>query len=325
MNAVLPAPCLAEPARTHSDVLGKFTKHRRYNTPICKSLAMDPDTVEIAKAIGNCALTLGIDVTAAPDGPAEARLRAAHVCNKRVCPFCEWRRSRAWRRRFFEGLPKFAEDFPTHKPVFLTLTVKNCRIEDLRSTIADMHRAWKRMTLLSMFPTKFWFRRTEVVLQGGRNPELGGVMVHPHIHVLLMVPAGYFSHGYVKQTEWQKSWMMSARLDYAPVVDVRRGKKSSTSGGANSSDTLAASLEVSKYSTKGTDLINMGSSLGEYHRQVRNLRLSASSASLKPYLSDTPIQESELVDKKAGESELIATGKAIWFDDIGEYLFSSIE
>ena len=325
MHAEAPARRLAEPARTHSDVLGKFTKHRRYNSPICKNLAMDADTVDIAKAIGNCALTLGVDVTQVPERPAEAQLRAAHVCNKRVCPFCEWRRSRAWRRRFFEGLPKFAEDFPTHKPVFLTLTVKNCRIEDLRSTIADMHRAWKRLTLLSMFPTKFWFRRTEVVLQGAKNPESGTVMVHPHIHVLLMVPAGYFSHGYVKQTEWQKSWQMSARLDYSPVIDVRRGKKSSTSGGANSSDTLAASLEVSKYSTKGTDLINMGSSLGEYHRQVRNLRLSASSASLKPYIADTPISADQLVDEKSGESELIATGKAIWFDDIGEYLFSSIE
>ena len=102
------------------------------------------------------------------------------------------------------------------------------------------------------------------------------------------MPAGYFSHGYVKQTEWQNSWMMSARLNYAPVVDVRRGKPSSSSGGATSSDTVAATLEVSKYSTKGTDLIGMGSSLPEYHRQMKGLRLSASSASLKPYLSDTP-------------------------------------
>ena len=325
MPAVLPASGLADQACTHSDVLGKFTKHRRYNTAICKSLAMDHDTLDIAQAIGNCALTLGVDVTVLDAGPAEAQLRAARICNKRVCPFCEWRRSRAWRRRFFEGLPKFHEDFPTHKPLFLTLTVKNCRIEDLSSTIADMHRAWKRMTLLSMFPTKFWFRRTEVTLESAKTALPGSVMVHPHIHVLLMVPAGYFSHGYVKQTEWQKSWMMSARLDYAPVVDVRRGKPSSSSGGATSSDTVAATLEVSKYSTKGTDLIGMGSSLPEYHRQMKGLRLSASSASLKPYLSDTPIQESELVDKETSDAEVIASGKALWFDDIGEYLFSSIE
>ena len=325
MHAVAPARRLADTTHTHSGVLDKFTKHRRYNTPICRALAMDAETVDLAKAIGNCAPTLGVDITQLPEGPAEAQLRAARVCNRRVCPFCEWRRSRAWRRRFFEGLPKFAEDFPSHKPVFLTLTVKNCRIEDLRSTIGDMHKSWIRMTKLSMFPTKFWFRRTEVVLQGAKNAELGAVMVHPHIHVLLMVPAGYFSHGYVKQTDWQKSWQMSARLDYSPVIDVRRGKQNSSSGGATTADTTGAALEVSKYATKATDLINMGSNLGEYHRQVKNLRLSASSASLKPYITDTPISNDQLVDEKAGDAELIASGKAIWFDDIGEYLFSSIE
>ena len=149
-------------------------------------------------------------------------------------------------------------------------------------------------------------------------------MVHPHIHVLLMVPSGYFSHGYVKQTEWQKSWMMSARLDYSPVIDVRRGKKSSSSGGATSADTTGAALEVSKYATKATDLINMGSALGEYHRQVKGLRLSASSTSLKPYIADSPIDDSELTD--SGESPIGETlkGTAVWFEDIQEYLFSEV-
>ena len=325
MHGVTAPGRVAEQAHTHSDVLGKFTKHRRYNTPICKNLAMDADTVDIAREIGNCALTLGVDVTQTPQSAPEAQLRAAHVCNKRVCPFCEWRRSRAWRKRFFEGLPKFHEDFPTHKPVFLTLTVKNCRIEDLRTTIADMHASWKRMTKLSMFPTKFWFRRTEVVIQGGGIPNMGSVMVHPHIHVLLMVPAGYFSHGYIKQTEWQKSWQMSARLDYSPVIDVRRAKSSFSSGGQVLSPTQSGALEASKYATKATDLIAMGSSLGEFHRQVKNLRLSASSTSLKPYIADSPISNDQLVDNQTGDAEVIASGKALWFDDIGEYLFSSLE
>ena len=154
---------------------------------------------------------------------------------------------------------------------------------------------------------------------------MGSVMVHPHIHVLLMVPAGYFSRGYVKQTEWQKSWQMSAKLDYAPIVDVRRARSSYSSGGQTLSPTQSGALEASKYATKATDLIAMGSSLGEFHRQVKGLRLSASSASLKPYIADTPIKDSDLVDKETGDAEVIASGKALWFDDIGEYLFSSLE
>jgi hypothetical protein len=53
--------------------------------------------------------------------------------------------------------------------------------------------------------------------------------------------------------------------------------------------------------------------------------LSASSGSLKPYISDTAIEPDQLVDKQTGDAEVIASGKAVWFDDIGEYLFSSIE
>ena len=149
--------------------------------------------------------------------------------------------------------------------------------------------------------------------------------MHPHIHALLMVPAGYFSHGYVKQTEWQKSWQMSARLDYAPVVGVQRARSSSSSGGQRLNAHQAGVLEASKYATKATDLIAMGSALPEYHRQVKGLRLSASSGSLKPYITDTPITSDQMVDEKVGDAEVIGTGKAIWFDDIGEYLFSSIE
>ena len=325
MRSVAPErPSSATPC-THSGVLDKFTKHRRYNSPICRALVLDDTTVELAKAIGRCATTLGVEIDLDAERGPEALLRTVGACNRRVCPFCEWRRSRAWRRRFFQGLPEFHSDFPTHRPIFLTLTVKNCRLEDLRDTISHMNKSWTRLTKLALFPSTFWFRRTEVTVQAhGKGKQQGGFFVHPHIHVLLMVPAGYFSHGYVKKSDWQKAWMMSARLDYAPVVDVRKARSPSSSGGATIAQSRTAALEASKYATKATDLISMGSGLAEYHHQMKGLRLSASSASFKPYIADSPIDDSELTD--SGESPLGETlkGTAVWFEDIGEYLFSEI-
>jgi len=285
---------------------------------------MDDGTLEIAKAIGNCATSIAVDVPL--DGPEAGRplLRAANPCNRRLCPFCEWRRSRAWRARFFEGLPRFHEDFPSHQAIFLTLTVKNCAVDDLRTTINEMHRAWHRMTRLSFFPTKFWFRRTEITLQDTGKGLLGSPKFHPHIHAVLFVPAGYFSRGYIKQSEWRNQWQMAARLDYPPVVDVRRARSRSSSGGATIDQSRSAALEASKYATKATDLIAMGSVLGEYHYQVKALRLSASSASMKPYLSDASIANSELVDKPTDAAGPTARGKALWFEDVQEYLFTDI-
>ena len=151
-----------------------------------------------------------------------------------------------------------------------------------------------------------------------------GVNMHPHIHAVLFVPSGYFSHGYVKQLEWQKQWMDAMRLDYVPVIDVRTAKSKSTSGGASIEQSRAAALEASKYATKATDLIAMGSSLGKYHYAIKSLRLSASSMSLKPYLTDTPISESELVDSETAGPEPTVRGKALWFEDIQQYLFSDL-
>ena len=322
-GTAIPGGVAASPY-THSDVLGPYSKHRAYNTPICSNLAMDEDTRDIAKAIGNCCTSIGVEVPLEGAQAGQALLRAANPCNRRLCPFCEWRRSRAWRRRFFEGLPRFHEDFPTHSAIFLTLTVRNCPVDDLRSTIGEMHRAWHRMTRRSFFPTKFWFRRTEVTHKYGETPLSMGLTMHPHIHAVLFVPSGYFSHGYVKQLEWQKQWMDAMRLDYVPVIDVRSAKSRSTSGGASIEQSRAAALEASKYATKSTDLIAMGSSLGKYHYAIKSLRLSASSLSLKPYLTDTPINESELVDNETVVEEPSVRGKALWFEDIQQYLFSDL-
>ena len=285
---------------------------------------MDEETLDIAKAIGNCATSIGVEIPV--DGPeaGKALLRAANPCNRRLCPFCEWRRTRAWRRRFFQGLPKFHEDFPTHQAIFLTLTVKNCPVNELRSTIQEMHRGWHRMTRRSFFPSKFWFRRTETTLMDEGLSQSVVPYMHPHIHCLVLVPSSYFSHGYIKQLEWQKQWMDAMRLDYPPVIDVRRARTRSSSGGATIEQSRTAALEAAKYATKATDLMNMGSSLGTFHHQVKGLRLTASSSSLKPYITDTPICASELVDSETADANETVKGKALWFEDIQEYLFSDL-
>ena len=320
-----PKPCgLAESAHTHSGVLAPFNKHRQYNNPICHSLARNAETVELAKAIGNCATSIGVEIPL--DGPqgGQALLRAANPCNRRLCPFCEWRRSRAWRRRFFEGLPKFHEDFPLHRAIFLTLTVRNCAISDLRTTINDMHRGWDRMQRRKSFPTKFWFRRTEVTHNGPKKSPFDGPAFHPHIHAVLFVPGAYFGRNYIRQTEWQKQWMDAARLDYPPIVDVRRARTKSTSGGHALSESRTAAVEAAKYATKATDLIAMGDVLTEYHYAVKGLRLSASSSSMRPYLSDASMEVVDLLDAEALDPSACVRGKALWFEDVQEYLFSDI-
>ena len=252
-------------------------------------------------------------------------LKAARVCNTRLCPFCEWRRTRVWRGRLTDGLSRLYADKPKLRGVFLTLTVRNSRLEDLGQTLTDMNRAWDRLARRRSFPTSYWFRRTEVTITG--IPGTDGYSAHPHFHVLMLVKPSYFSHGYIRQTEWQKQWMDAARLDYAPIVDVRSAKKNSSAGSSTEENTRAAVLEAAKYASKATQLMELGPAITELHWQLRGRRLYALSKDLRAYIKDGDISSEELMDDASKplpegteRMELVAQ----WFEDSNEYLITEL-
>ena len=71
--------------------------------------------------------------------------QAKRFCRVRHCPVCQWRRSLLWRAVMFQQLPNIQERFPTHRWVFLTLTVKNPPVTELRDTLKHMNDSWKRL------------------------------------------------------------------------------------------------------------------------------------------------------------------------------------
>ena len=287
---------------------------------------LDTDTREIGRKIANCALTIKAGITLHPELEPEVKLSAAHMCNTRLCPFCEWRRTRVWRKRLYEGLGALQRDQPKLRGVFLTLTVKNPRLEDLADTISQMNSAWDRMQRRAFFPTDLWFRRTEVTVGG--LPGASGYTAHPHFHVLLLVRPSYFGKNYVKQLEWQKHWMESARLDYAPIVDVRTAKAKSATGSPSAGDASAAVMEAAKYAAKATDLMELGPAITELHWQLKRKRLYAVSKALRPYIYPGDVTAEDLTDDEfttlppgAERVDVIAQ----WFEDTQDYQIVDIK
>lgn len=315
----------------HFDVLEPFTKHRRFNTPIARQLAKDSETAWLAKRIANCSSRIALDVEV-PDGfEPVAHLKGAKVCDARLCPFCEWRRTKAWRRRLITGLEQFHEAKPKWRAVFLTLTVKNCRLGDLRATLKDMQAGWNRFRGLSFFPTSYWFKRTEITVGAGPAGSAflnGGYTAHPHFHVLLLVPPSYFGKRYVKQSEWQKQWQMAMRLDYPPVVDIRSAKTKSTSGSSAIDASRDAAIEAAKYASKATHLLELGDALTEFHFETQNVRYYSVSKDLKAYIKAGDINKAEMMDESnpdaSGDVPML-NGIANWFEDTQEYLFERLQ
>jgi hypothetical protein len=67
-------------------------------------------------------------------GKRKLKLVSTHFCRVRHCPICQWRRSLQWKARAYENLPRVVADYPNGRWMFLTLTMKNCPLEDLRET-----------------------------------------------------------------------------------------------------------------------------------------------------------------------------------------------
>ena len=295
--------------------------------------------------MSHCASRLALLLEAPTDGTLRALIEHGHFCQARLCPFCEWRRARAWRARLLGGLGAFVADHPTHRPLFATFTVRNCPPDQLRSTIEDMHRGFHRMKQCAFWPTAFWFRRTEITVNDGgseeskkpqsaltkepagdqnrrevqsiRNPEgralppmVRPITLHPHIHCLLMVPASYYSRDYVRTTEWTAQWQMANRLDYTPVVDIRNAR-SKDSTDVNEQKYLGPVLEAAKYIAKSVDIEKLGKLAPLVHLQLKGARMVACSRKLRKYVNASDITADEMTDSREGIAPTSTVGRLL--------------
>lgn len=336
--------------------MGRFSKRKRHHDPISELLRRRPELEPMARSIANCANTLKVLLELPEGADPFAMLLEYNPCNRRLCPMCEWRRSMVWRGRLLSGLDAFFQAHPTHTAIFATFTVKNSPVEELGASVKHILASWNRLAQCKFFPSPFWFRRVEVTRgQRPRGPDAApppptservkaddndptiplqshsrvracdgntpALWVHPHLHALILVPASYFSHGYIRQSEWVRQWQMAARLDYMPSVDVRRARAKFTTAEAFY-DARAAGIEAMKYTTKATDMVQMGDGLGEFAHQMRGHRLVGMSQKLRQFVPDHDPTDKEMGDdREAGLPRLFAGVECLaqWDREVSDY------
>ena len=185
-----------------------------------------------------------------------------------------------WQARFYQSLPTVIEQFPNARFVFLTLTAKNCEIEDLRSTLDHMGKSWKRLINRKQFKAVDGFIRTTEVTRSQDGKA------HPHYHCLLMVKPSWFTRDYIKQSEWAEIWGSCLQVDYSPIIDIRVIKsKNGKKVLANSVEALKGAVaETLKYSVKASDMTANPQWFLELTKQVHKLRFIATGGGLKDVL-----------------------------------------
>jgi plasmid rolling circle replication initiator protein Rep len=262
-----------------------------------------------AERIGECAQLLTYALKATDDGEVKLKLREARFCRVRHCLVCQWRRSLMWRARFFKALPEIQAKYPTGRWIFVTLTVKNCELTDLRATLTWMNAAWSKLTRRKEFPALGFVKSTEV------TRGVGGT-AHPHFHCLMFVPAGYFKRGYISHANWTSLWQSCLKTDYPPILDVRVVKsKVATSNDAQDASNQAmaeAVCETLKYAVKPSDLLADPDWLGELTKQLQKTRAISIGGCLKEFFSED--EPEDLINGEIQEEEKSEDDSFLLFD-----------
>jgi len=179
----------------------------------------------------------------------------SNFCKDRLCPMCQWRRSINLGSKLGKIFSQIDEN--EYSVLFLTLTVRSCKFEDLKPTLDAMFRGFSNLIRnnkkkKSKFSNSVvgYFKTLEVTVNRKANT------FHPHFHLVLVVRKDYFSNPelYLSQNDFCQMWKKACKLDYLPVVDVRAVKSF-----------FSLIREVSKYSAKSYEYLTKDF---EYDREV---------------------------------------------------------
>jgi plasmid rolling circle replication initiator protein Rep len=145
-----------------------------------------------------------------------------------------------------------ASESKTMKFLFLTLTVKNCKADELKVTIDKLYKAFEQLfKYKDVEPIAIgWLRCLEITYNNNKKSKDYGTY-HPHFHVMIGVNPSYFSgRTYIKQSKWVDLWKRALKADYDPVVHIEVVKAKYENQTIES-----AVAETAKYTVKDSDYI----------------------------------------------------------------------
>lgn len=175
----------------------------------------------------NCGTTIALQ---------NGKIKSANFCRDRLCPMCNYRRAQKMFSQNMAVYQKIKDDHPKYRQLFLTLTVPNVPLWQLKDTLRQMSASWNRLRNHRAFkrePIVGYCRKLEVTYNKETNT------FHPHYHVMLTVD-GWAS----RIDDYVKWWSSSVQLGRQLVCYIEAVK-----GDAQSV------AEMSKYMTKSDDIL----------------------------------------------------------------------
>lgn len=203
-----------------------------------------------AKNVRECGEVLQFAI----DENGQFKLHNTWFCKSRLCPMCAWRRRLELVTETSTILDRALLADSKSEFLFLTLTLKNAELGDLKLVLQQLHKGFYRLMKYKRISniTKGYIRATEITIN--RKTK----QYHPHLHIMLMVPKDYSRRKqykrYVPQEEWVALWRRALRVNYDPVVNIKKVRSRKRKNGTESGE-LAAAKEVAKYQVKSKEYL----------------------------------------------------------------------
>ena len=275
------------------------------------------------------------------------KLSNANLCRDRLCPICMWRLSRRLSWETNQIIKKYTEKRTDMIPIMIGLTVLNPRVGELSKMLDVLCHgksgAWQLLQKwLARRGIKDYIRTLEVTF------NCKDFSWHPHLHILAFVPKEYFSKtnkNYISHSLLGKEWKRICKLDYTPVVDIRRvydkdspKERVKFDSDPKAIDLTGAVFETAKYCVKPLNLfsnysdnsindvkismdvdIRIKDVVRELSESLAGRRLRALGGELKKIAKELKFDDDESKKDLVHNDEVSTTG-AVW-KKVYEYVF----
>lgn len=249
-----------------TEKLENFNKHKKLSVKVNLEQRYKHNKKK-AEVCGECGSFLSFDLWRNKETNDEKRtLESANFCKVKWCPMCAWRKTRKLAGEIKSTLEQIEAQYKV-RYLFLTLTIKNPPLTELRNTIKYMSNAFKLLTKNKLFKKNVlgYIRAIEYLGDETKSGE-----AHPHYHIILAVNAtSYFGGNYISQAKWTELWKQALKADYTPIVDIRtiRAKNEKWK------DSDSAIFETLKYCVAPLELVKLSQeNFKELDKQTKGAR-----------------------------------------------------
>jgi len=248
-----------------------------------------------------------------------------HRCRSRHCSNCQRIKAYVWQMKMQEIIPELSINFKNGKYLFITFTVKNPKITNLRLVLKCMSRAYAKM---------FQRKAFRFVVGGIRSTEItrgksGDDEAHPHFHAIICLKTTYFKkENYLSADDWGKHWGECLQSEYEkegldynekdypkgfPRVDIRVAKSADGKQEITNKNIAEHGEQlinyVLKYSIKGSDLLKNGKAdkwFFEFDKQVKGIRMIAPVGVVKTMLGELERDQFDYYKEQAKIEKLVS-------------------